>query len=191
MRHTRIRLFLAAILTAALFSCGQQKQEDSKEIAEEQNEDRTEGTDIKRDTDFAVEAADGGMLEVQLGTFAAANAASADVKKFGQMMVDDHTKANDELKTLANQKGIALPATLSDKHQKKYDDLVSKKGADFDEEYMEFMVKDHEEDIDAFEKEANDGNDAELKSWASEKVATLRHHLDMAKSTRDAVKKKS
>jgi putative membrane protein len=191
MRQTPIRLFLAAILTAALFSCGQQKQEDSKEIAEEQNEDRTEGTDIKRDTDFAVEAADGGMLEVQLGTFAAANAASPDVKKFGQMMVDDHTKANDELKTLANQKGIALPATLSDKHQKKYDDLVSRKGADFDEEYMEFMVKDHEEDIDAFEKEANDGNDPEVKSWASGKVATLRHHLDMAKTTRDAVKKKS
>lgn len=190
MRQTFMNLCLAAIFAGALFSCGNsQKQEDPKEVAEEQNEERTEGTDIKRDTDFAIEAADGGMLEVQLGTYAAANATSPDVKKFGQMMVDDHTKANEELKTLAAQKGIALPAALSDKHQDKYDDLVAKKGAEFDEEYMEFMVKDHEDDIDAFEKEANDGNDTEIKTWASGKVATLRHHLDMAKTTRDAVKK--
>lgn len=189
MRQTPIKFLSAAIFAAMLVSCGnQQKQEDPKEVAEEQNEERTEGTDIKKDTDFAVEAADGGMLEVQLGTYAASNATSPEVKKFGQMMVDDHTKANEELTALATQKGISLPAALSDKNQKKYNDLIEEKGAEFDEAYMEFMVEDHEEDIDAFEKEAENGNDADLKNWATGKVATLRHHLDMAKTTRDAVK---
>ena len=191
MRQTPLKLFLAAIFAASLFSCSNQaKQEDPKEVAEEQNEEKTEGTGIEKDTDFAVAAADGGMLEVQLGTLAATNASSPEVKKFAQMMVDDHTKAYDELKALASQKGISLPASLSDKHQKKYDDLAEEKGAEFDKEYMKFMVEDHEDDVDAFEKEANDGNDADIKNWASGKVATLRHHLEMAKTTRDLVKDK-
>lgn len=190
MKKTPIKLLLAATFAAALFSCGnKQKQEDPKEVAEEQNENKTEGTDIEKDTDFAVEAADGGMFEVQMGTLAQSNASSPEVKKFGQMMVDDHSKANDELKALASQKNISIPASLGEKHQKKYDDFAKKKGAEFDKDYMELMVDDHQNDIDHFEKEANNGNDPDIKNWASSKLETLRHHLDMAKSTRDAVKK--
>jgi putative membrane protein len=191
MKQRPVRLLIAAFFAAALFSCGNQgRQEDPKEIAEEQNEEKMEGTDLKKDTDFAVTAADGAMLEVQLGQLAKTNASSPEVKKFAQMMVTEHSKANDELKTIAQQKNISLPATLGEDHQKKYEDLAKKKGLEFDKEYMDFMVKDHEDDLDAFEKQAEDGNDPELKSWAANKVSTLRNHLDMAKSTHEIVKNK-
>lgn len=182
-------LFIMATFSVAFISCGNQnKQEDSTEVAEEQNEQKFEDSNLEKDTDFAVKAADGGMLEVQLGKLAATNGSSAEVKKFAQMMVDDHTKANDELKALALQKNITLPTALSDKHQKKYTDLSEKTGKDFDKDYIDFMVSDHKDVIDLFEKQAEDGNDADIKAWAAGKVPTLRHHLEMAQSAEDVVK---
>jgi putative membrane protein len=178
--------------TLALASCGKKNSSDtdSKEVAKDQNEEKFDSTNIEKDTDFVVAAADGGMLEVQLGQLAEANASTAEVKKFGQSMVDDHSKANDELKALAASKNISIPAVLSDKHQKKYDELAKKTGIDFDKDYIDFMVKDHKEDIDDFKKEADKGNDAEIKSWAAGKVATLEHHLMMAENAQKTVKDK-
>lgn len=189
MKKTTLNLFLTAILSVALFSCNQNKQDDSKEIAEDKNEEKFDDSDLKKDSEFAVEAADGGMLEVQLGKLAQTNASSAEVKKFAQMMADDHGKANDELKALAQQKNITLPTSLSEKHQKKYADLAEKRGADFDRDYMDFMVSYHKDDIDAFEKQADKGNDPDLKSWAAGKLPALRSHLEMARATEDVVKK--
>jgi putative membrane protein len=185
-------LMLAAVLFAGLVSCGNKKTEteDSKEVAEEQNDQKFDETKTEDDTEFAVEAADGGMFEVQLGQLAQANASSAEVKNFAKMMVDDHSKANDELKATAAQKNISLPGTLSDKCQKKYDELAGKTGEEFDKAYIDLMVSDHEEDLDAFKKEAEKGNDADLKAWAAGKVPTLQHHLDAAKTAQDAVKNK-
>src|SRR5687768_18424506 len=89
----------AAAFSCAVIACGNQaKQEDTKEVAEDQNEEKFDDSNIEKDTEFAVKAADGGMLEVELGKLAQTNAASPEVKKFAQMMVDEHTKANDELK---------------------------------------------------------------------------------------------
>ena len=115
-----LNLLLLGALAIGVAACGNKnKAEDSKEVAEDQNDAKFEDTKIEDDTDFAVEAADGGMYEVELGKLAQSNAASADVKKFGQTMVDEHSKANEELKALATQKNITLPGALSDKHQKK------------------------------------------------------------------------
>ncbi|MBT1688093.1 DUF4142 domain-containing protein [Dawidia soli] len=185
-------MYLAAtcmLVTSLMFSCGKkaETETDSKEIAEEQNEAKHEDSNIEKDTEFAMEAADAGLLEVRLGELAQTNAASQQVKEFGQMMVTDHSKANDELKSLAAQKNISLPGALSEKCQKKYDELAEKKGADFDKAFMKSMVDDHEEVVKAFKKEAEEGNDADIKSWASGKVAALEHHLASAKTTRDAV----
>jgi putative membrane protein len=153
------------------------KSEDTAEVAEEQNEE-TVADSLEDDTEFAVVAADGGMMEVQLGELAQTNAASADVKKFGKMMVDDHSKANTELKTLAQQKNITLPMALSDEKKKKYDELAAKKGAEFDKAYVDFMVEDHKKDISEFEEAAKDAKDPDVKSWAAGKVPTLKHHLE-------------
>lgn len=163
---------------------------DSKDVAKEQNDQKFDSTNIEDDTKFAVNAADGGMLEVQLGKLAQTNGFAQAVKDFGKQMVDDHSKANDELIATAKSKNITLPSTLSEDKQKMYDDLAKKKGTDFDKAYMDMMVDDHNEDISDFQKEADKGNDPDLKAWAAGKVPTLQHHLDMAKAAKDAVNKK-
>lgn len=185
-----LQLFAIALFALCLYACGK-RADDTKEVAEEQNEEKFEKSDTEGDAEFAVAAADGGMLEVQLGQLAASKGSSEAVKKFGQSMVDDHSKANEELKALAAQKNITLPTTLSDKNQKKYDELAEKSGADFDKAYASFMVDDHKEDIDEFKKEAEKGNDADLKTWAAGKVSVLEHHLSMAETMNSAVKDRS
>src|SRR5438445_1406448 len=87
------------------------------------------------DTHFIMEAASGGMLEVQLGKRASERAASSDVRKFGERMVTDHSKANKELEAVAEKKNVKLPKDLSKKHQEVYDMLAKLKGADFDRAY--------------------------------------------------------
>ncbi|HEY9005384.1 DUF4142 domain-containing protein [Ohtaekwangia sp.] len=181
-------LFLLAIMIAAV-SCGN-KQQDSKEEAQDANKEKLSDTDLKADGDFAVEAADGGMLEVQLGKLAESKAIDPQVKAFGQSMVADHGKANEELKSLAQQKNITIPDSLSDKNRKKYDELSQKSGTEFDKAYVSMMVDDHEKDIDAFRKESEKGNDADLKAWATAKLPTLTHHLEMAKQAKETLDKK-
>jgi putative membrane protein len=171
-------------------SCDNNNTHDSKDLAKEQNDKKFDSTDIENDTKFAVNAADGGLMEVELGKLALTNASSQQVKDFGQQMVNDHSAGNDELKAIAQRKNISLPASLSESKQKKVNDMAKKKGADFDKAYVDMMVKDHEDDISEFKKEADKGNDTEIKNWAAGKVAVLQHHLDMAKSANDAVKNK-
>lgn len=188
MEKIKIMSLLFAASFFALVSCGtKDNQDDSKEIAEEQNEEKFDDSDLEDDTEFAVSAADGGMLEVQLAQLALTKATSPRVKEYAQSIIDDHTKANEELKTLAQTKNISLPSTLSEKSQKKYNDLAEKTGADFDEAYSEFMVKDHKEDVDKFKKAAEKAEDADIKSWAAGKVPVLEQHLSMAESLEDDV----
>jgi putative membrane protein len=184
----RFLCFMMSALMLTLVSCGNKGgQEDSTEVAEEQNEEAL-GNKAEDDAEFAVEAADGGLLEVQLGTLALTKASSAEVKKFAQMMVDQHTQANNELKSLAQQKSITLPTVMGNEYQRKYDNLKDKTGAEFDKDYMDLMVKDHKEDIDKFEDMAEDGKDPEIKSWASSKVPVLRQHLQEAERVQELVK---
>src|SRR5688572_3517319 len=145
MKRINYVTFLLAV-SVFMFSC-EKRANDSKDIAEESNEAKFDETNLEQDAEFAVTAADGGLLEVQLGLLAQHNSLSPEVKKLGKMMVDDHTKANEELRNLASKRGISLPERMSEKNQEKYDDFVKKTGSDFDKAYTEFMVKDHKEDI--------------------------------------------
>ena len=175
------------IATLMVFSCSRKDSDDSRDIAEDTN-DAKFGSDYEGDAKFVVEAADGGLLEVQLGKLAQTKAFSAEVKQLGQMMAEDHSKANEELVQLASKKNISLPVVMSDENQKKYDDLAAKTGEDFDEAYTEFMVKDHKKDIDKFKKEFDKGEDNDIRTWASNKVTTLEHHLMMAEQAENSVK---
>lgn len=154
-------------------------------VAKDSNAARLDTTNLKDDANFAVNAADGGMLEVQLGELAVKNGSSAAVKKFGQTMVDDHSKINDELKALAPKENMTLPTSLSDKSQKKYNDLAKETGKDFDKDYTNAMIDAHKTDIDAFQKESDKGNDSALKTWTTQKLPTLQGHLQMAKDMKD------
>ena len=189
MKNIKILSLLFAAGFFALVSCENKsnQQEDSKEVAEEQNEQKLEDTDLEDDAEFAVSAAEGGMLEVQLAQLALTKATSPKVKEFAQSMVDDHSKTNEELKSLAQSKNITLPSALSEEKQKDYDKLAEKSGEEFDKAYSEFMVKDHKDDVDKFKKAAEKAEDGDIKSWAAAKVPVLEHHLSMAESLEDAV----
>lgn len=142
----------------------------------------------KADTDFMTKAAQGGLAEVDMGNMASSKATNADVKAFGNRMVTDHSKANDELKQLAATKGVTLPADVNDEQKKAMDSMSSKSGKDFDKAYMDDMVKDHETDVKEFEKASKSAKDADLKAWATKTLPTLQEHLKMAKDTQKKVK---
>ena len=133
------------------------------------------------DARFAKEAAQGGMAEVKLGQLAQEKGSNDLVKSFGKRMVDDHSKANDKLKEVASRESITLPNDLSAKDQASYDRLSKLNGAAFDRAFARDMVKDHETDVAAFQKEANGGKTDSLKSFASETLPTLEDHLKQAK----------
>src|ERR1044071_1280648 len=134
---------------------------------------------------FAMEAAMGGMAEVELGKVAASKGASDEVRQFGQRMVDDHSKANEQLMQIASAKGMTPPAALDAKHQAEVQKLSALSGDKFDKEYVKMMLKDHKKDVPAFEKEASGGADAELKAFAASTLPTLREHLQMIQRIND------
>jgi putative membrane protein len=140
------------------------------------------------DSKFAKDAAMGGMEEVQLGQLAAQKATDPDVKSFGQRMVDDHTKANDQLKQVASQKGMTLPTDLSTLQKHDMDKLSAMSGAAFDKAYVSMMVKDHKKDVADFKKEAKSGKDSDLKSFASTTLPTLQDHLKMVQDISSKMK---
>jgi putative membrane protein len=140
------------------------------------------------DEKFAKSAAIGGMLEVKLGEVAEKNASSKTVKDFGSMMVTDHTKLNDELKSLAAKQGITLPAALDSAHQAVLDKFSKLNGAAFDKAYITDMVKDHQKDLAEFKAEAAKTKDPELKAFAEKGVSVISTHLEHAKSAEASLK---
>ena len=125
------------------------------------------------DTRFAKDAAMGGMTEVEMGKLAVKNGSSDKVKQFGQRMIDDHTKAADQLKSVAAKHNITLPTELDAKHKAVVDKYSALTGTAFDRAYMKDMVKDHETDVAEFQKEANAGTNYDLKNWAGTTLPTL------------------
>jgi putative membrane protein len=137
---------------------------------------------------FLTKAAQDNMAEVELGKVAQQKAANPQVKAFGERMVQDHTKANDELKQVAGAKGVALPVAVDKKHQRAMDELQKKSQARFDHEYMEDMVKEHKKDVKEFRKQAKSAKDADVKAFAAKTLPTLEEHLRLAQDTKKAVK---
>jgi putative membrane protein len=121
------------------------------------------------DKAFIKDAAKGGMMEVAMGRVAEKNTTNSEVKNFGARMVRDHSKANEDLKAIAKEENVEWPT------EKEAGKWKSDRG------YMDAMVKDHEKDLAAFEKEAKNGSDPDVKSFASKTAKTVREHLEMAK----------
>lgn len=130
---------------------------------------------------FAKDAAQGGMAEVKMGQLAAKNAKDPEIRKFGQMMVTDHGKAGDELKALATKKNYQLPSDIGS-HQSTYDKLSKLTGADFDKQYVDEMVSDHESDLKDFQRQADNGSDPDVKAFAAKVVPVIQKHLDAIKA---------
>jgi len=150
-------------------------------------EKRTMDKPVSADQVFVMKAARGGMAEVQLGQLAVEKASSDEVKKFGQRMVTDHGKANDELKSLAQQKNVTLPTDVDAKDKATHDRLAKMSGAEFDRAYMRSMLSDHRTDVNEFKKESTSGKDPEVKAWAAKTLPTLEEHLRMAEDANKVV----
>ena len=139
------------------------------------------------DQAFIKEAATGGLMEVELGKLATEKASSPDVKQFGQRMVDDHGKANQELSTIAQQKNVQVPTELTGKAKGDYDRLSKLSGEQFDRAYMQLMVRDHRKDVSDFRKQSTSAKDADVKSFVSQTLPTLEEHLKMAEQTQSSL----
>jgi len=139
------------------------------------------------DQKFVLDAAKGGMAEVELGKLAQDKASNDQVKNFGKRMVDDHSKANDELQTLAKNKNITLPTDLDPKDKALKDRLSKLSGPAFDHAYMSAMLQDHKKDVSEFKAESTSGHDPDVKAFASKTLPTLEDHLKVAQETEKAV----
>jgi putative membrane protein len=148
------------------------------------------GQFTSKDYSFVTDASRGGMEEVQLGELAKQKAGSPAVRDFGQRMISDHQKANDDLKQIVQKKGALVPASLSHHETSRLDRLQKLSGADFDKAYMSDMVSDHKKDVKEFEKATKNLSDPELKAFAEKTLPTLQEHLTQAQNLEAQLKGK-
>lgn len=188
---------LSGALALVCFSCNN-SQPSSTEAAKDSNATKMSdsnstnamaSTVSKSDQSFAVDAANGGMTEIKAGEMAEQRGMEKDVKDYGKMMVKDHTELADKLKTIASGKNITLPSAISPDMQKDLDDLDKKSGKDFDKAFLDMMVSDHKKVISAFQDEAKNGNDADIRAFADSSLHLLQHHLDEAEKCTKMMKK--
>jgi putative membrane protein len=139
---------------------------------------------VDSDAEFVKMAASDGMAEVELGKHASAHAESSDVRAFGKRMVEDHTKAGQELEAVAKSQGLTVPKQMMDDHRKTVSDLSAKSGKEFDEDYIDDMVEDHQHAVDAFRAQAEQGETA-VDRFAAKTLPTLEAHLAQAKALKD------
>src|ERR1041385_8239220 len=145
------------------------------------NTQENRGQFSARDFRFVKEAARGGMTEVKLGEMAKQKGSSQSVRDFGQRMVTDHTKANNELKQIASNKGAVIPTEMSHRENSQIERFEKLSGPEFDKAFAKFMVKDHEKDAKEFADAANDVSDPDLKAFAQKTHAVIEDHLRMAR----------
>lgn len=156
-------------------------------FAKGQKAHKNAGAKQMTDQTFVTKAGSGNMAEVELGKLAQEKGTSDQVKSFAQRMVTDHTKANDELKTIAQNKNITLPSDL-DSHDKALRVRLSKlSGPQFDHAYIQAMVTDHRKVVNEFRHESQMGKDPEVKAFASKTLPTIEEHLKLAQDANKAV----
>jgi putative membrane protein len=189
--------FSAAMLMLALYSCsGEKKNTEANTAATDSMPTAQSDTSLSNPADtagnnvtaFALKAAAGGTMEVELGYLAQQKAQSPRVKQFGAMMIKDHTKANKELMALATAKNIMVPSKLPQDIQQHIDEMKKLSGAEFDKHYMSMMTDDHKDDIDQFETAAKSSKDNDIKAFAAKTLPVLKMHLDSAQAIKKDVK---
>ena len=202
MKSSRLNTHLAAALFSGVLAfpvishaadnpqSGQSAQQGAQAAQQggqsaQQGGQQAQGKLSSSDRKFLMEAAKGGMLEVEAGRLAAERASSPQVRQYAQQLVSDHTDANDKLMQIAQEKGVQLPKQLDAKHRQQLDKLSKLKGEEFDRASIEQIGhKDHKKDIQAFEKQARQGKDPELRTFAEETLPVLQKHLSMAQKVK-------
>ena len=182
----RNSIFIAMIVM--MVSACSQQPEDTKEVAEDRNDEKFETNKSEKDAQFLVNAAEINLMEIQLGQLAASKATAQDVKDLGTMMETEHSKSLEDLKALAAKKSVSLPTSATEDGQDHYKKLADKTGNDFDKDFCDMMVDGHKNAIEKFEKASTDSEDAEIKEWATATLPALRNHLDHALTCQEKAK---
>jgi len=210
-----------AVALAATLVVGCNKDNAARNDAAVGTAGRAEDNIRGADRDFVKDAATSNMAEIELSRTALDRSASADVKKFAQMMVDDHPAAGDKLKALVAQHSLTMPSELDGKHRDLRDKLAAKQGLEFDKEYAEAMVEGHQSFVDKLEEridrdtlskfkaswvgkdtakveataiaaeKSDNPTTSALNQWAADTYPVAFAHLEAAKALRDGVKKRS
>lgn len=175
--------------SAQASSTSKRQKQEAKEANGQSGQERAEsnsgsssGSQLSaHDKEFVKKAAQGGLEEVEIGQMVAQKAESQEVKDFAQRMVDDHGKANDELKSLIQQKGLTPPASMNAKGKALKARLEKLSGEQLDKAYMQSMVKDHTKDVAEFKQAESTAKDPDLKAWVGKTLPTLQEHLKQAK----------
>ncbi len=183
----KLCFFSAILLSFFLFqACNNSGGKDSKQRADSINH---ANKPLPKDaSDFMVEAAIINLNEIKLGSIAKQQATISRVRDFASMIVQDHEAANDKLQTLAQNKNVTLPDSLDEKHKSNASDLQKKKGQDFDEAFIDDMVKGHKDAIKTYQKAEKKIQDGDVRAFIENTLPELQKHLDSAQSIQDAIK---
>lgn len=176
----RYSIFLITIVPLAACSGGASQSSEAKEAANEYNEKKFDDENTKVDAQFLISAAEINLEEIKLGQLAQQNGGSASVKEMGKMMEDAHTQTYNELAVLAQTKIVTIPTEMNANGIAFYEKMKGKSGADFDKEYTEIMIRDHEKAIELFESAANSSRDPDVKQFAGKTLPVLQTHLNTA-----------
>jgi putative membrane protein len=181
------KLFFGLSMMLSIFliqSCsGGNSSDTSKDSVDSAKTVNKEVKAVEKDaSDFAVKAADGGMMEVEAGRIAQKKGVSERVKNFGAMMIKDHMEANNNLKGIASSLNVALPDSLGKDAKDDIEKLSKKSGKDFDKAYVDMMLDDHQKDVAEFRKAADNLSDSTIREFARKTLPVLETHLDSIRS---------
>lgn len=188
-----IRIFTLVSLVAGLtFSCNETKREaddqDSNEVAEEQNDEKFEDNDMESDADFVAETVAANYAEIEFAQLAAQRSNNAEVKALARQLVTDHTKVLGDLKQLAQTKAITVPVEAEDADKRKIERFYDESGKEFNKKWTKEMIDKHEKSINRFEKRFEKSEDAELKALVDKTLPHLRMHLESLNTLLDKIK---
>jgi putative membrane protein len=183
MKNFKSKVLQATLIIAVIFgisSCANNQPEDTKEIAEEKNEEKFENTSTEMDAEFLVDAAEISRQNISLGQLAQQKGNISHVVELGKMMETRHTQSLADLTALAATKNISLPISETESEQEAYKKLNEKSGNDFGKEYSDMMVNGHNDAIALFGKASTESSDPDIKSWAIATLPALRTHLEQS-----------
>lgn len=139
----------------------------------------------KDDVAFINEASSAGLMEVRSAEAALSRKLTTEEQAFARQLIADHKKANDELAAIAKRKGVTPPSELTAKEQEKLAKAAKITDEDFNEEFLEHQIDCHDDAVDLFEEQAEDGKDGDLKAFAAKYLPILKGHLETAKRLED------
>lgn len=194
----RIFRILTVVSLASLLACNEAKRgndsdaaydnKDSKEQADEANDEKFEDNNMENDADFVSKTVAANYGEIKFAQLATQNSSNPEVKKMAAMLVTDHTKTLNELKAFASSKAISVPVEEDDDARKKAERFSDEAGKDFDKKWCKEMIDRHEESINNFEKRIDKTEDADLKAWLNKTLPALKSHRDQLQAIHDRIK---